>query len=82
VVGPLQLDVLASRMDKEYGVPIRYEPAPFVTARWIVGDDKAAIEKFLDSNRTSVAEDRDGALVYLARNAWALDQAKQYWPAL
>jgi peptide chain release factor 3 len=36
----------------------------------------------MDANRTSVAEDRDGALVYLARNAWALDQAKQDWPAL
>ncbi|MFC5066473.1 peptide chain release factor 3 [Flaviflagellibacter deserti] len=82
VVGPLQLDVLASRMDKEYGVPIRYDQAPFVTARWIASDDKTVIEKFLEVNRSSVAEDRDGALVYLARNAWALDQAKQDWPAL
>ncbi len=82
VVGPLQLEVLASRMDKEYGVPIRYEPAPFVTARWVVGEDKTSIDKFMDANRSSVAEDRDGALVYLARNSWALDQAKQDWPAL
>ncbi len=82
VVGPLQLDVLASRMDKEYGVPIRYEPAPFVTARWIASEDKTQIDKFLDLNRSAVAEDRDGALVFLARNAWALDQAKQDWPAL
>jgi peptide chain release factor 3 len=82
VVGPLQLDVLASRMDKEYGVPIRYEPAPFVTARWINSDDKGQIDKFLDSNKSSVAEDRDGALVFLARNAWTLDQAKQDWPEL
>ena len=82
VVGPLQLDVLASRMDKEYGVPIRYEPAPFVTARWISAEDRAQIDKFIDLNRSSVAEDRDGALVFLARNAWALDQARQDWPAL
>jgi peptide chain release factor 3 len=82
VVGPLQLDVLASRMDKEYGVPIRYEPAPFVTARWIDSENKGEIEKFTDLNRSSIAEDRDGALVFLARNAWTLDQAKQEWPAL
>ena len=82
VVGPLQLDVLASRMDKEYGVPIRYEPAPFVTARWVVGDDKTAVDRFLETNRSAVAEDRDGALVFLARNAWTLDQARQDFPAL
>jgi peptide chain release factor 3 len=82
VVGPLQLEVLASRMDKEYGVPIRYEQAPYVTARWVTSEDKTAIERFLAVNRTSVAEDRDGALVFLARNAWTLDQARQDWPAL
>ncbi len=82
VVGPLQLDVLASRMDKEYGVPIRYEPAPYVTARWITSTDRSQIDKFLDLNRSSVAEDRDGALVFLARNAWTLDQVRQDWPGL
>lgn len=82
VVGSLQLDVLASRMDKEYNVPIRYEPAPFVTARWITSDKHEKIEQFLNLNKSSVAEDRDGVLVYLARNSWALDQAIQDWPDL
>src|SRR5690606_6989268 len=46
VVGALQLDVLASRMAKEYGVPIRYDAAPFVTARWVSGE-KADVEHFI-----------------------------------
>jgi len=81
VVGALQLDVLASRMAKEYGVPIRYDTAPFVTARWVSGG-KADVDRFIEGNRTSLAEDRDGSLVFLARNAWALDQAQQDNPGL
>jgi peptide chain release factor 3 len=81
VVGSLQLDVLASRLVGEYGVPVRYETAPYVTARWVMGD-KPAVDRFLDTNRSSCAEDRDGALVFLARNAWSLDQAIKDHPAL
>ncbi len=81
VVGPLQLDVLASRLVGEYGVPVRYETAPYVTARWVMGD-RAEVARFLETNRSSSAEDRDGALVYLARNNWSLDQAVKDYPAL
>ena len=35
VVGALQLDVLASRLRAEYGVPISYESAPCDAARWV-----------------------------------------------
>jgi peptide chain release factor 3 len=81
VVGPLQLDVLASRLVGEYGVPVRYEPAPYITARWVMGE-KAEVARFLETNRSSCGEDRDGALVFLARNAWAMDQAGKDFPNL
>ena len=35
--------------------------------------DPAKLKAFLDANRGALAEDRDGAPVYLARNAWELD---------
>src|SRR5262249_16510367 len=35
VVGALQLDVLAERMEAEYGLPIGFEPTRFSLARWI-----------------------------------------------
>jgi len=82
VVGPLQLDVLASRIGKEYGVPIRYEAAPYATARWIKAADSKDLDRFLDANRANVAEDRDGALVFLARNPWALQTAMEDFPNL
>jgi peptide chain release factor 3 len=81
VVGALQLDVLAARIKSEYEIGIRLEPAPYETARWIDGD-KAELERFIDGNRSMVAEDHDNAPVYLARNAWDLNTMMRDWPAL
>ena len=80
VVGPLQFDVLKSRLLAEYGLDIEFEGAPFEMARWVDADDKKAIEKFSEANRPNLAEDHDGALVYLARNAWYLQRAKDDFP--
>jgi len=71
VVGPLQLDVLKSRLRAEYGLDVELEQAPYDTARWISGSD-ADIEKFLDGNRGGMAADRDGAPVFLAKSTWEL----------
>ncbi|WP_029006342.1 peptide chain release factor 3 [Azorhizobium doebereinerae] len=81
VVGTLQLDVLASRLEKEYGVPIRYESVSFVTARWVTGE-RAEVERFVETSRSSIAQDRDDAAVYLARSQWVLDRAIEEWPKL
>jgi peptide chain release factor 3 len=78
-VGALQLDVLTSRLKQEYGVSIRLEAAPYETARWIAGEN-SAVQRFRDAHRSSIAEDRNSALVYLARNAWALNRAIEEWP--
>jgi len=72
VVGSLQLDVLASRVRGEYGVPVSYEPAPCEAARWISSDKPGAEQAFLDRNKAWMAKDRDGALVYLAESEWKL----------
>jgi len=80
VMGPLQFDVLADRIRTEYEVPVRFEPAPLHTARWLVSDDPQAVKAFADANRSSMAEDHTGAPVFLARNAWHLDKAQQDAP--
>jgi peptide chain release factor 3 len=82
VVGPLQFDVLRSRLSAEYSLDIEFEPAPFELARWVDADDKAAVEKFVEGNQVNLAEDHDGALVYLARNNWYLQRAKDDWPGV
>ncbi len=80
VVGPLQLDVLASRVAAEYGVPIGFEQAAAESARWLAADDPEELKRFLASNRSVLAEDRFAAPVYLARNAWELKRIQQEWP--
>ena len=79
VVGALQLDVMASRVAAEYKVAIDFEPAPFATARWLVGEDRA-VRAFVDANRSTVADDVDGDPVYLARNAWELNYTREKYP--
>ncbi len=82
VVGILQLDVMVSRIGGEYGAEITFEPAPFVTARWVTSEDKTAFEDFRNINQTAFAEDRDGAPVYLARSQWELDRVIKDYPEL
>jgi peptide chain release factor 3 len=82
VVGQLQFEVLAARMGAEYGLPANFEDAGLVAARWIGAPDAAALKTFTDKNRASLAEDHDGALVFLARNAWHLNRAIEENPEL
>jgi peptide chain release factor 3 len=81
VVGALQLDVLAARIKSEYDLGVRFEPAPYVTARWVEGA-KTELERFIEANRSALAEDHDQAPVYLARNAWDLSTTTRDWPDL
>ncbi len=69
VVGQLQLEVLISRLEAEYKVEAVLEASPFDTARWLSGTD-AALKNFTDINRSSLAKDRDGNPVFLAKSAW------------
>jgi peptide chain release factor 3 len=82
VVGPLQFEVLAARIEAEYGLPAKFESAGVEAARWIECDDAVTLKTFTDTNRSSLAEDHDGALVFLARNAWHLNRTQEENPAI
>jgi len=79
VVGPLQLDVLKSRLRAEYGLDADLEPAPYETARWLSGSD-ADMEKLIAGNRGGMARDRDGAPVFLAKSNWELGYVSDKFP--
>ena len=72
VVGQLQLDVLRSRIAAEYDLDVGFETALYETARWVSSDDPAELKKFVDANQGQLADDRDGAPVFLAKSAWEL----------
>ena len=81
VVGALQFEVLASRIELEYGLPVRFEQSQFTSARWIAGP-KPAVEKFVGANKGHIAHDNDGDLVFLTRLQWDIDRIERDHPEL
>ncbi|MFD2738616.1 peptide chain release factor 3 [Sulfitobacter aestuarii] len=79
VVGQLQFEVLASRIELEYGLPVRFEPSQFASARWVNGA-RPAVEKFIDTNKQHIAYDHDGDIVYLTRLQWDIDRVERDYP--
>ena len=82
VVGALQFEVLADRIRTEYDIPVRFEASSLHTARWLDCDDEREIKKLRDSGPSAMAEDHDGAPIFLARNAWHLETAEKEWPSI
>ncbi len=82
VVGALQLDVLAARLQAEYGVPSRYESTPWGLMRWVVSDDREALARFRAGAPHDTAEDHDGALVAFFSSDWRRNRAAEDNPAL
>jgi peptide chain release factor 3 len=82
VVGPLQLDVLRVRLNDEYGLGVNWDVAEFQLARWIAADDPKVLEAFVAAHRSAIAEDLDGDLVFLARNAFNLDYTGRESPGM
>ncbi|WP_062211163.1 peptide chain release factor 3 [Aureimonas sp. AU12] len=80
VVGPLQLDVLASRIRGEYKTEIGFEPVPYSTARWITATDDKKLKDFMRDNVMQVAQDRDERPVYLPKSDWELRYARERNP--
>jgi peptide chain release factor 3 len=80
VVGALQFDVLADRIRTEYDIPVKFEPVALYTARWLSADDPKKMKTFMDANNSAIANDHDGDPVFLARNAWHLEDAQSKYP--
>jgi len=81
VVGPLQFEVLASRIEIEYSLPVRFESSQFTSARWVSGPNES-VEKFIQNNKIHIAHDNDGDLVFLTRLQWDIDRIERDFPEL
>ena len=81
VVGQLQFEVLASRIELEYGLPVRFDQSQFTSARWVNGD-RQAVDKFISANKQHIAHDHDGDVVYLTRLQWDIDRVERDYPEL
>jgi peptide chain release factor 3 len=82
VVGPLQLDVLRARLAAEYGLAIDWSTTEFQLARWIAAPDRKALDQFAAKYSSSMAEDFDSDLVFLARSSFDLDYTGEHNPGI
>ena len=78
-VGMLQFDVVAHRLEFEYGVDCFFEPVNVATARWLRGSD-ADMKALLDRSEANLALDGAGDYVYLAPNRVNLQMAQERHP--
>jgi len=82
VVGALQLDVLKERLNEEYNLPIDFEESRFQVCRWVSAANRAALDTFAARYRGDMAEDLDGAPVFLAPSTFQLNYAKERAPEI
>jgi peptide chain release factor 3 len=59
-------------MKAEYGLDVMFETSPYQAARWISADTRADLEAFIERNSAQMAEDVDGAPVFLGKSAWEI----------
>jgi peptide chain release factor 3 len=81
-VGMLQFDVVAFRLQDEYGVQAAWDNVNVYTARWVYGADAKKLEEFRSKAYEHVALDHSGALVYLAPTRVNLQLTLERWPDL
>jgi peptide chain release factor 3 len=79
-VGVLQFDVVAYRLQNEYGVEAVFENVNVATARWIDCDDPKKLADFRRQLQNNLAEDGAGQLVYLAPSRVNLQLTQERWP--
>jgi peptide chain release factor 3 len=87
VVGQLQLDVLSSRIQAEYGVNITFENTSWSTMRWVAPkeegpQDRAALDRFLRTAPSQMAEDHDNQPVAFFTSDWGRKRSEDEWPML
>jgi peptide chain release factor 3 len=88
-VGQLQFEVVAHRLEHEYGVKARVAPARYNVARWVTaktGDGSAAdereLKRFIDGNSHRVAMDAVDAPCVLLEYAGELRAMQDNWPKI
>jgi peptide chain release factor 3 len=81
-VGPLQFEVVAFRLQDEYGVQCVFDPVTLYTARWVDSADARKLEEFRSRAQQHLALDHSGALVYLAPSRVNLQLTLERWPGI
>lgn len=81
-VGQLQFEVIAYRLDHEYGAKCRFVPRNYHKACWITTDNEAQLADFVRAKSQYLAKDKDDNLVFLAETSFLLQMAEKDYPEL
>ncbi len=81
-VGQLQFEVVAHRLEHEYGVKARIMGSSFNLARWVTSEDPNELKKFMDANQHRVALDAVDAPTLLVDHSATLRAVEQQWPKI
>jgi peptide chain release factor 3 len=85
-VGQLQFEVVAHRLEHEYGVKTRITPSRYTLARWITCDEadggERELKRFIDANQHRLAHDAVDAVALLVDYAHELRAIEQNWPKI
>jgi peptide chain release factor 3 len=81
-IGQLQFEVVAFRLQDEYGVQCVFEAINVAVARWVRLDDEKRLAEFRQKAYDNLAVDHAGELVYLAPTRVNLGLTEERWPQI
>jgi peptide chain release factor 3 len=81
-VGQLQFEVVAHRLEHEYGVKARITGSRFQVARWVTCEDEKELKRFIDANDHRMAYDAVDAPTVLVEYAPELRAIEANWPKI
>ncbi len=85
-VGQLQFEVVAHRLEHEYGVKARIAPSRYQVARWVTCPEESGgpkeLQRFIDGNAHRVAYDAVDAPTVLVEYAPELRAIEANWPKI
>ena len=81
-VGQLQFEVVAFRLQDEYGVQCVFDNIAVHTARWVTAQDPRKLEEFRARAFDHLALDHNGELVYLASSRVNLQLTLERYPQI
>ena len=78
----MQFEVVAHRLQAEYGAEARLMSSRYNMARWVTADDPKELRKFIDANVSNIAYDVVEAPAFLVSSTAQLRVAEERYPAI
>ena len=82
VVGQLQIEVLKSRLEYEYGASCAYDPVDYSIARWFTSKDPKVLKAFIDEHHRRILVDIRGGHILMFESEWQMERVIQKNPEI